>query len=347
MPQKTFTLGTLAGHLGIECRGNPEITLSGIAPLHSARPGQLSFLDNPKYKSYLATTQASAVIVSPNDAADCPTNALVADNPYFTYAIAAQAFEEKPHFAAGQHASVVVGADCQIAASAHIGARVVIGNHVCIGEHAIIEPGCVLADHTSVGAHVHLHPNVVLYARTQVGAYSIIHSSAVLGSDGFGFAKHKGQWHKVPQLGRVIVGEHVEIGACTTVDRGALGDTVIRDYAKLDNQIQIGHNVVIGERTAMAGCSAIAGSTEIGKDCLIGGGSRILGHIKICDNVAVTGASNIGKSIDVAGVYSSGIPAVADKAWKRILARLMRLDNLADRIRHLEKTVKSLVVTED
>jgi UDP-3-O-[3-hydroxymyristoyl] glucosamine N-acyltransferase len=246
-------------------------------------------------------------------------------------------FNDKPTYTAGIHPSAVIGAGCQIDPTAVIGPNCVLGDDVIIGANVVIGPGCSIGECSEVDDASHLDANVTLYHKIKIGKRVMIASGTVIGSDGFGIAKHKGVWHKVPQLGRVIIGDDVEIGSNCSIDRGAIDDTVIEAGVKLDNLIQIGHNVQIGAGTAIAGCVGISGSTTIGKNCLIGGGSGFAGHITIADNVMVTGATAVSKSIREPGVYSSGVGGVVTNLeWRKNSARLHRLDGLMQRVKALE-----------
>ncbi|CAN5323800.1 UDP-3-O-(3-hydroxymyristoyl)glucosamine N-acyltransferase [soil metagenome] len=332
-----LTLADLAKLLGAELRGEETCSITGIASLQSATSSQISFLDNPRYAKYLATTQAAAVILSKQHANDCSCPTLIMENPYLGYAKVASLFEQKPNLPVGIHPTVVVGEGCEIHPSASVGAYCVIGDKVKIGANVVINPGCSIGERCFIGDACHLWSNVVLYHGVNLGQRVILHSGVVVGSDGFGNAQSAQGWHKVPQLGGVIIGNDVEIGANTTVDRGALEDTIIEDGVKLDNQIQIGHNVHIGMYTAIAGCVAIAGSTKIGKRCLIGGGACIAGHLDIADNVVITGMTGIPNSITEPGVYSGGVPPLPNRAWRKNAILFCRLDELNRRVRQLEK----------
>jgi UDP-3-O-[3-hydroxymyristoyl] glucosamine N-acyltransferase len=336
MNKAEYTLTELAKVLNAELHGN-SCTITGIATLQNAQSGQITFLDNVKYRKYLPETKASAVILARNNLAECPTNALVMDNPYIGYATLAALFEQLPNAQHGIHPSAVIGNNCNIHPTASIGAQCVIGNNVVIGENTIIEAGCVIGDHSHIGANARLWPRVTIYYNVRVGERAIIHSGAVIGSDGFGFAHNKGQWQKIPQLGRVLIGNDVEIGANTAIDRGALDDTVINNGVKIDNLVQIDHNVTIGEHTAIAGCTAIAGSTCIGKYCAIGGSVSIAGHLTICDGVIITGGALVGQSVDTPGMYTSGVGIQPTLMWKKNLMRIYQLDEMAKRLRKLEK----------
>lgn len=331
------TLGELAKKIDAELKGDADCVITGIAALQSAQSGHLSFLNNTKYRHYLSNTQASAVILTEADFSLCSTNALVVEDPYYAYAQLAKEFSEEVNMPSGIHASAVVGKGCQIDSTVSIGANVVIGDRVRIGANTQISSGCVIGDDCSIDQDSFLWANVTLYYAVRLGARALIHSGAIIGSDGFGFANHKGVWHKVPQLGTVIVEDDVEIGANTTIDRGAIDNTIIEKGVKLDNQIQVAHNVQIGAHTAIAGCVAIAGSTKIGKYCMIGGGSCINGHIEIADGVMLTGMSMITHSIKERGVYSSGTGFMENRKWHKNVIRFRHLDELARRVQDIIK----------
>jgi UDP-3-O-[3-hydroxymyristoyl] glucosamine N-acyltransferase len=342
MSKPQFTLSELSDYLQARFVGEATATVTSIAPIQSAVGGQICFLDNPRFHKYLKNTKATIVILAAAELPLCPTNALIVDNPYYAYARVAQLFAPKISKVSGIHPTAIIGQDCEIDPSASIGPQVVIGDRVKIGKEVVIEAHCVIGDDSAIGEDSYLYAQVTLYHQVFLGKRNIIHSGTVIGSDGFGFAKYQGHWHKVPQMGGVVIGNDVEIGANTTIDRGALKDTIIDDDVKLDNQLQIAHNVIIGKHTAIAGCVGIAGSTVIGRDCLIGGGVGIAGHIQIADNVAITAMSGVSKSITDPGVYSSGIPAVPDAQWKRSVARLRQLDKMAEKIKLLENQLTEL-----
>lgn len=330
------TLGELAKIINAELKGDPECIISSIATLQSATTNQISFLDNPKYRKYLSATKASAVILSEQNLDACPCNALILKNPYFGYAMIARVFAKQVNVSEGIHPTVVIGNNCQIDPTAKIAAKVVIGNDVVIGANTQIGPNCVVSDRVTIGENCRLWGEVVLYHDTQMGNHVEIHSGTVIGVHGFGFAYHQGAWHHVPQLGRVVIHDHVNIGARTVIERGAIGDTMIEEGVILDNQVQIAHNDQIGENTAIAGCTAIAGSTSVGKNCILGGGVGVAGHIKVTDNVMVTGMGMITKSIKEPGVYSSGTGFMKTKEWKQLVVNFSQLDEIARRILRLE-----------
>jgi len=332
-----FTLGELAGRLGGELRGDPECIIRSVATLQRAGQGDISFLANRAYRRYLGSTQASAVILEAVFAGECPTATITVENSYAAYARAAELLSGPLARRSGVHPSAVVGADCAIAASAWLGPHCVIEDGVIIGDGAQIADGCCIGRGSHIGAGCVLHARVVVAHGVYIGERVVVHPGAVIGSDGFGLASEHGRWLKVPQLGGVVIGNDVEIGAGTTIDRGALDDTVIGEGVKIDNQVQVAHNVHIGAHTAVAACVGISGSARIGTHCRIGGGAGILGHLEIADRVVVTAMSLVTKSIARAGVYSSGVPAQEHTVWNRNSARLRRLDRLARRLRGIEQ----------
>lgn len=318
----------------------PTIIIHRIAPLDNAGPGDLAFLANPKYRQQLAATRASAVIIAPS-VGHCPVPAIVVPQPYLYFARVAQWMNPPPPVVAGCHPSAVV--EGEVDPSASVGANVWIGAGARIGANSVIGANCSIGDNVQIGEGVRLFPNVSIYADCVIGARTVIHSSAVIGGDGFGYAPDVDRsWFKIPQIGRVVIGDDVEIGAATTIDRGALLDTVIEDGVKIDNLVQIAHNVRIGAHTAIAGCTGIAGSTTIGKRCTLAGAAMISGHLSICDDVNVSAATFIAKSITQAGTYSSGIPFLEHGNWLKNFSKLRHLDAMADKIRALEKRLADL-----
>jgi UDP-3-O-[3-hydroxymyristoyl] glucosamine N-acyltransferase len=339
--RKQFTLAQLTKNTDIKIQGDPNCIVSGVCTLQEGSPDQIAFLMNPLYKKFLATTDAAAVILTAGDADECPANALISGDPYYAYTQIAKYFDDKPVFAAGIHQSATIGKNCVIAPCVTLGPNVVIGDGVKLGERTIIAANCVIGEYSQLGEDCRLEPNVILYHKTQLHNRVQIGSGTVIGSDGFGIAKHKGQWHKVPQLGTVVIEDDVEIGANCAIDRGAIDNTVIERGVKLDNLIQIAHNVRIGQHTAIAGCVGIAGSTTIGSNCLIGGGSGFAGHLTIANNVVITGMTAVTKSIAQPGIYSSGVGGVSSNLeWRKNSARLHRLDNLMKRVKALEAALK-------
>lgn len=338
MGSSSLSLADIAARLGGDVLGDSEIRVSQVATLASAESGQISFLTNPKYRRQLAETRASAVIVPPGaaDATELPR--IVAANAYAYYARVASLLNPPLRPPVGVHSL----ADCRSAvpASVSIGAQVSVGQGVSIGENVVIHPGCVIGDGVTLGADTVLYPNVTVYAGCQLGQRVIVHSGTVIGADGFGFAPDGGRWLKIPQIGRVIIGDDVEIGANTSIDRGALDDTIIGNGCKLDNQIQIGHNCVIGEHSVIAGCVGIAGSTRLGKGCMLGGAAMILGHLEIADGTIISPGSMVMKSITKAGKYTALFPLEEHGNWLRNAAHVRQLASLAERVRELEKKLE-------
>ncbi len=334
-----YTLNELAERVDGTVHGDGDLPLTGINTLEAAQAGEISFFTDGRYREQLQQTRASAVIIAPEFVADLPCNGLVVASPYLTYARIAQLFAPTLEAYSGIHPSAVVAEDASIDSSASIGAHCVVEAGARIGKGAILGAGCYVGQQSSIGEDSRIYPHVSVYHGVHIGQRAIIHSGTIIGSDGFGFANDQGQWHKIPQLGGVFIGDDVEIGANTTVDRGALEDTVIGDGVKLDNQIQIAHNVKIGEHTAIAGCVGIAGSAKIGRFCGIGGGAGILGHLEIVDGVQVTAMSLVTKSISEPGIYSSGTSVEPTQQWHRNYARFRHLDDMAKRLKKLEKIV--------
>lgn len=334
-------LKDLVERFGGVVQGDDTIEISAVAPLTTAAEGELSFLTNSRYRSHLADTRAGVVILKEADREACRGTAWVVADPYSTYARVAQLLYPLPGFTPGIHPQAVVDSTAIVAADSWVGAHCVIGPDVHIDADVYIGPGCIIEAGCHIGAHCRLESRVVLGPATRIGQRGLIHPGAVIGSDGFGFANDHGAWVKIPQIGRVIIGDDVEIGCNTTIDRGALGDTEISNGVKLDNQIQVGHNVRIGAHTAIAACTGIAGSAVIGQRCAIGGYVGINGHVTIVDDVQITGRSFITGSIDTPGVYSSGYPHEPNRQWRRNAVRLHQLDAMARRLAKLEKLVGS------
>ncbi len=328
----THTLGDIAARFGLELRGDAATEIRGVATLADAAAGQLGFLANPRYRAQLASTRADAIVLRSADADAFARAALIAPDPYVAFARIAALYERAPAAAPGVHASAVVGAGARIAASASIGPHCVVDAEAEIGEGAILGPHSIVGRGCSVGAQSRLVARVTLVQDVKLGKRVLIHPGAVVGADGFGIAFAKDHWEKVPQLGGVVIGDDCEIGANTTIDRGALGDTVLEEDVRLDNQIQIAHNVFIGAHTAMAGCAAVAGSARIGRYCLIGGAAGILGHLEVADRVTVTAMSLVTHSLREPGEYSSGTPIQDNRHWRRNAARFKHLDDFVRRV---------------
>lgn len=332
-------LGELAVRHGCELRGDPELRVDHVATLRNAGAGALAFLANAAYRPQLSTTGATAVVLAAGEAAGCPAACLVSADPYAAYArMAAELYPPTP-ICPGVAAGATLGSGCQVPASAAVSPGAVLGAGVRLGERVFIGPHCVLGDGTVIGDDTRLLGHCTVYPGVVIGARGIIHAGVVLGADGFGFARERdGRYTKVPQVGGVRIGDDVEIGANTTIDRGALDDTLVGDGVKLDNQIQVGHNVVIGPHTVIAAQVGIAGSAVIGARCVIGGQAGIAGHLTIADDVVVAGGSAVTGSIRRAGFYGGG-PTPADDLprWRRNMARFGQLDALAKRLRVLER----------
>jgi UDP-3-O-[3-hydroxymyristoyl] glucosamine N-acyltransferase len=340
-----LSLSDLAVMADARLVGNPDQMIGGLATLQDAGHDQLSFLASSQYRKYLASTGAGAVLLTETDAQAFAGNALIVANPYAAYARLSHRFDPKPKSVTGIHPTAVVAVDAVIDPSACIGAGVVIESGVRIGAKTVIGAQCFIGARSSLGAGGWLASRVSIYHDVHVGDRVVIQSGAVLGSEGFGFANDGGHWEKIAQIGGVVVGHDVEIGANTTIDRGALSDTRLGDGVKLDNQIHIAHNVHIGDHTAIAACVGISGSTHIGRHCTIAGGVGMVGHIEICDNVFVTGMTMVTRSITQPGAYSSGTAMQPAAEWRKSAARFRQLDSLAKKVQQLEKLL--LAVTQD
>ena len=340
-PQQ-YTLQELADFLAAgspvtELRGDAQVVIRRLNSLSAATAGDLAFLASKAYRRQLAGNGASAVILSPADAEGFDGNALVHSNPYAAYARLSALFETRLPARGGVHSTAVVDVSASLGADVAVGPYAVIAAGVVIGDGTEIGAGCHIGADSEIGEGGLLHPGVTLYHGVSIGRRVVIHSGAVIGADGFGFANDAGRWVKIHQIGGVEIGDDVEIGASTTIDRGALGNTVIGNNVIIDNLVQIAHNVRIGDHSALAGCAAIAGSTVVGRHCVLAGGAGLVGHIELCDGVTVTARSMITRSIDKPGTYSSGTPFEDNASWKRNAVRFGRLDELARRLGNLEK----------
>lgn len=333
-------LSVLAEKLNAELNGDAACGVSAVASLEKAGPGQLSFLSNSKFRSYLASSQASAVLIK---AEDLPfvapgVSTLVVADPYVAFAKAAQLLDTTPATAAfGIHPSAIIDPTASIAADAAIGAKAVIAANAVIASGAQIGAGCFIGEGAKIGVSTRLWANVSVYHKVEIGARCVVQSGAVIGADGFGFANERGNWLKIPQTGSVIIGNDCEIGANTCIDRGAIENTEIGNNVIIDNLCQIAHNVKIGDHTAIAGCTTVAGSTTIGKYCIIGGAAVINGHIEICDGAQVSGMAMLMKPVTEKGIYTSGLPATSNAEWRRNTAKLRQIDQLYQRVKQLEK----------
>ncbi|WP_434456374.1 UDP-3-O-(3-hydroxymyristoyl)glucosamine N-acyltransferase [Stutzerimonas urumqiensis] len=342
-----ITLEQLAERVGGTVRGERREPIAGLATLQEAGPDQVSFLANAQYRRFLASTQAAAVLLTEADALSYDGVAVVVTNPYLAYAQASHLFETRPDSVAGVHPTAEIAPGAQIDPSASIGAYVVIETGAVIEKDVVIGAHGFVGARSRIGEGGRLAPRVTLYHDVSIGKRVVIQSGAVIGGEGFGFANERGVWQKIAQIGGVTIGDDVEIGANTTIDRGALSDTVLGDGVKLDNQIQIAHNVQIGDHTAMAACVGISGSTRIGRHCMIAGGVGMVGHIEVCDNVFVTGMTMVTRSITEPGSYSSGTAMQTASDWKRSAARFRNLDELARRIHDLEKRLAAVTRSDD
>ena len=333
---KNYTLSEIAQRIGAELiLKDKDHEIRGLAPIETAEGEHISFLANAKYQKFLATTRAAAVLISKDLVAHCPVAALVVADPYVAFAKVGRLFDDTPKVLPGIDPSAIIDPNVQIPEAASIGPFVVIKKGVKLGARVVIGAHCVIGEDCDIGADTELKPRVTLYHKVRLGRCCIIHSGAVLGSDGFGLANEGGKWLKVPQLGGVTLGDDVEIGANTTIDRGAITDTIIANNVKIDNQVQIAHNVIVGEGTAMAAQVGIAGSAEIGRFCLLGGKVGVNGHIKIADQVLVAAMSGVSHNITQKGMYSAWIPARPVREWNKTVARLNRLEGLTQKIKKL------------
>ena len=341
----TYRLGELAERLGGQVVGDADVAIAGLGALPSAAPGQLTHLSNPAYRRDLPKTKASAVILKDRDLALCPTNAIVVADPYFAFALASRLWERPPQLDPGIHANARIDASAAIDRTARIGPGAVIGSETTVAGDVAIHANAVVGARCRLDEGVRIMANATLYDDVKVGARSVVHANAVIGADGFGFARSgDGALAPIAQLGGVTLGKDVSIGAATTVDRGAIEDTLIEDGVKIDNQVQIGHNCRIGAHSVICGCVGIVGSTEIGRGCVLAGMVGVGGDqpIRICDGVTVSGCTHVSRSITQPGTYSGGVIHNAATAWKRNALRFQNLDELAKRVAQLERASASL-----
>lgn len=336
-----WTLAQIAKHVQGRVVGDAGFEVDSFADLQSAARNQISFLASRKYKQYLAVSRAGAVIIEQELVSEVLSNAIVVEDSYVAYAKAATLLNPQEEYKGGVHSSAVIDDNSKVHPSAYIGPQAVIESGVVIDAGVIIGPTCVVKRNAKIGKNTRLSANITICEEVQIGDDCLLHPGAVIGADGFGLASDKGQWIKVPQVGTVIIGDDVEIGANTTIDRGAIENTTIGNNVKLDNQVHIAHNVIIGDNTVIAGCVGIAGSTKVGKNCVMGGRVTITGHIVIADGVQLTGNTMVTKSITQAGSYSSGLPAETTKQWHRNVVRYRQMDALADRVKQLESQSKN------
>ncbi|CNE87192.1 UDP-3-O-(3-hydroxymyristoyl)glucosamine N-acyltransferase [Yersinia nurmii] len=335
----SIRLADLAQQLDARVHGDGDIVITGIASMHSAKSAQITFLSNSRYREQLASCQASAVVLTEEDLPYCNVAALVVKNPYLTYARMAQIMDTTPQPAQDIAPSAVISPEATLGKQVSIGANAVIESGVVLGDNVVIGAGCFVGKNARIGADSRLWANVSVYHDVEIGQHCLIQSGTVIGADGFGYANDRGNWIKIPQLGTVIIGDRVEIGACTTIDRGALDNTVIGNGVIIDNQCQIAHNVTIGDNTAVAGGVIMAGSLKVGRYCQIGGASVINGHMEIADKVVVTGMGMVMRPITEPGVYSSGIPLQPNKAWRKTAALVMNIDEMNKRLKAVERKI--------
>jgi UDP-3-O-[3-hydroxymyristoyl] glucosamine N-acyltransferase len=335
------TLAEIVARLGGELNGDPSLAIGRIAPLEDAGADAIAFLANPRYRAQLLGSRAACVIVAPAlaDEARARGAAIVTADPYLYFARLTQwwAAQQRSPAPAGVHASAVVEAGAQIGEGASVGPLAFVGAGAVLGAGVVIGSHCHIGAGAQIGEGTRIAPRVTVHEGCRIGARGIVHSGVVIGADGFGFAPNQGAWEKIEQLGSVVIGDDVEIGANTCIDRGALGDTVIGNGVKLDNLIQIAHNVQLGDHSAMAACSGIAGSAKIGKHCTIGGSSGIVGHIELADHVHVSAFTMISHSVRQPGVYSGSFPFDDNASWEKNAATLRRLHSLRERLKALEK----------
>ena len=332
-----ISLGELATRFGCELIGDPDSVVSGVASLPNATAESLTFLASRAYKEQLSSTKAAAVVLRSEDASDSPVAALLHDDPYACYARMASLVCPPPAYAPGVHASAVVDATAAVAASAHLAPNVVVGERSTVGENVYLGPGTVVGPDCEIGDDCRFIANVTLARAVTIGKRGIFHPGVVLGADGFGNAMSAEGWIKVPQVGGVRIGDDVEIGANTTVDCGAIDDTVIEDGVRIDNLCMIAHNVHVGAHTAMAAMSGIAGSTTIGKRCMFAGMGGAVGHISIGDDVIIGAKSFASKDITEPGTYLASFPAEPAKDWAKKVARFRRIEALQARVKKLEQ----------
>jgi UDP-3-O-[3-hydroxymyristoyl] glucosamine N-acyltransferase len=332
-----LTLGEIAARLGGRLVGGAGVLIEQIGSLEHAGPRQIAFFSGPRYRAQLAATRAGAVIVPPAAAQQTKLPRIVSDDPHAYFCRVSRLLNPAPMPVAGVHATAQVDPTARVCASARIEAGAVVGAGAELGERAWVGAGSFVGDGVSIGADTRLHPSVTVYAACRLGARVIVHAGAVIGADGFGMAQEAGRWVRLPHIGRVLIGDDVEIGANTTIDRGTVDDTVIEEGVKLDNQIQIGHNCRIGAHTAMAGCVGVAGSAVVGRHCTVGGAAVILGHLSLCDGVHVSAATVITRSIRKPGTYTGLFPFDDNASWARNAALVRHLAHLAERVGALER----------
>ncbi|MCL1076986.1 UDP-3-O-(3-hydroxymyristoyl)glucosamine N-acyltransferase [Parashewanella spongiae] len=338
---QSISLKELASRLDGKVQGYGDAVINSVATLENAVEGQLSFLANSKYRSLLDDTKATAVLLSEKSAEHYNGNALIVKDAYVAFALVSQWLDTTPQAAYNIHPSAQIDPSAMLGENVSVGANAVIGSKAIVGDNTEIGAGTVIGQDSIIGSNCRIWANVTIYHDVHLGQNCIIHSGAVIGSDGFGYANDAGKWIKIPQTGGVRIGDSVEIGASTSIDRGAIEHTIIEDGVILDNQIQVAHNVVIGAHTAIAGNSTIAGSCTIGKYCIIGGNSAVAGHLSIADGVHVSGGTNVTSVVREKGIVSSATVAMPNKLWRRNTVRFRQLDDLFNRVKVLEKASKA------
>jgi UDP-3-O-[3-hydroxymyristoyl] glucosamine N-acyltransferase len=343
----TYSLGEIVERFGGELVGDPEVRVSRMATLDNAGPQAITFLSNPRYLGRLGTTRAAAIILAPALRDATAIARIVHDNPYLYFARVSSLLRPPREIEPGVHATAFIHADARVHPAAEIGAHVVIQRGAQVGERSIVGAGSSIGEDVQIGRDCRLHASVTIYNDCRLADRVIVHSGVVIGADGFGIAFDTDHWEKVPQIGRVLIGNDVEIGANTTIDRGAIDDTIIEEGVKLDNQIQIAHNVRVGAHTAIAACTGIAGSVHIGRYCRIGGAVGIAGHVTIADRVEISGHTSITKSIDQPGTYSGVYPFEPNRDWRRNAVHLRHLATIARRVSALEKGLAKITRSQD
>jgi UDP-3-O-[3-hydroxymyristoyl] glucosamine N-acyltransferase len=336
-----MSIKEIAERIQAEVIGDENLEITHTAAMDDAGPGSITYLKDKSYQQYLPDTQATAVLLKQELSEQCPVTALVVDDPYVAYARVSQLFYPLPEVTPGIHESAVISAEAQVSKTAQVGPRTVIEAGVIIGAHCYIGPGCILQAGSRLGDGTRLMANVSIGTGCVLGQRGLIHPGVVIGADGFGFANDQGQWVKIPQIGKVVIGDDVEIGANTCIDCGAVHDTKIGNGVKIDNLVQIGHNVVIGDHSIIVATAAIGGSSTIGSHCAIAGGTGLAGHLELCDGVTVTGMSMVSHSIHSPGVYSSGISVQETRQWRRNHARLHKLDKIIKELKDELRSLKS------
>ncbi|AFA41215.1 UDP-3-O-(3-hydroxymyristoyl)-glucosamine N-acyltransferase [Wigglesworthia glossinidia endosymbiont of Glossina morsitans morsitans (Yale colony)] len=338
----SISLSELSKKICAKLYGDDNVIIHGISSIENAKSGQVTFLSNSRFRNKLSLCKASAIIISKQDLPFCKQNALVAKNPYLAYAKTAQIMNTVPKQNYGISKNSIISKDVLYGKNISIGHNSVIESGVKLGDNVTIGSGCFIGQQSSIGSYTRLWDNTTIYYRTVIGKHCILHAGSIIGADGFGYVNDHGIWVKIPHLGRVVLGNNIEIGSLTTIDRGSLDDTYIGNGVIIDNQCQIAHNVNIGDHTAIAGGVIMAGSVSIGRNCMIGGASVINGHIKICDQVVITGMSMVMRSINSPGIYSSGIPAQPNKKWRQNTALIMHVNKIKKKIQKLKKQISEI-----